>query len=63
MAKLYFNEFDSSSITYRYLSYIMDVARPTEYCLNLVYDLMSHVLMKENSRSTLSHQEVRDKLE
>ncbi|XP_024028571.1 uncharacterized protein LOC21391910 [Morus notabilis] len=43
----------------RYLSHIMDVATPTEYCLNLVYDLMSHVLMKENSRSTLSHQEKR----
>lgn len=43
----------------RYLTYIMDVATPTEYCLNLVYNLMSHVLMKENSRSTLSHQERR----
>ncbi|XP_062100220.1 uncharacterized protein LOC133806101 [Humulus lupulus] len=43
----------------RYLSYIMDVATPTEYCLNLVYDLLSHVLIKGNSRNTLSHQEKR----
>ncbi|KAL5556537.1 hypothetical protein UlMin_038773 [Ulmus minor] len=43
----------------RYLSYIMDVATPTNYCLNLVYDLLSHVLMNGKSKSTLSHQEKR----
>ncbi|PON38807.1 pesticidal crystal cry8Ba protein [Parasponia andersonii] len=43
----------------RYLSHIMDVATPTEYCLNLVYDLLSHVLIKGNGRNTLSHQEKR----
>lgn len=42
----------------RYLSYIMDVATPTADCLNLVHDLLMPVVMKGNSRSTLSHQEV-----
>ncbi|XP_030495450.2 uncharacterized protein LOC115711246 isoform X2 [Cannabis sativa] len=43
----------------RYLSYVMDVATPTEDCLKLVYDLLMPVLMKGHSRSTLSHQENR----
>ncbi|KAK9136123.1 hypothetical protein Syun_015453 [Stephania yunnanensis] len=43
----------------RYLSYVMDVATPTEDCLLLIYDLLSPVIMKGNNRSTLSHQENR----
>lgn len=43
----------------RYLSYIMDVATPTADCLKLVYDLLIPVLMKGQSRGTLSHQENR----
>ncbi|KAF4350413.1 hypothetical protein F8388_004661 [Cannabis sativa] len=43
----------------RYLSYIMDVATPTEYCLNLVHELLSHVLINGNNSNTLSHQEKR----
>ncbi|KAK4274158.1 hypothetical protein QN277_017432 [Acacia crassicarpa] len=43
----------------RYLSYVMDVATPTADCLNLVYDLLSPVIMKGNSKSSLSHQENR----
>nr|GEU75605.1 hypothetical protein CTI12_AA453550 [Tanacetum cinerariifolium] len=43
----------------RYLSYIMDVATPTNDCLSLVYDLLLPVMMKGNTKSTLSHQENR----
>ncbi|KAI6687867.1 hypothetical protein NL676_024695 [Syzygium grande] len=43
----------------RYLSYIMDVATPTADCLKLVYELLIPVLMKGQSRGTLSHQENR----
>ncbi|KAG9450790.1 hypothetical protein H6P81_010755 [Aristolochia fimbriata] len=43
----------------RYLSYIMDVATPTADCLILVYDLLSPILLKGRSKSTLSHQENR----
>ncbi|KAJ4714529.1 Pesticidal crystal cry8Ba protein [Melia azedarach] len=43
----------------RYLSYVMDVATPTRDCLVLVYDLLSPVLMKGNSKKVLSHQENR----
>ncbi|KAJ4845923.1 hypothetical protein Tsubulata_008403 [Turnera subulata] len=43
----------------RYLSYVMDVATPTADCLTLVYDLLIPVIMKGNSKSTLSHQENR----
>ncbi|KAF8023348.1 hypothetical protein BT93_F0754 [Corymbia citriodora subsp. variegata] len=43
----------------RYLSYIMDVATPTADCLILVHDLLIPVLMKGQSRGTLSHQENR----
>lgn len=43
----------------RYLSYVMDVATPTADCLVLVYDLLTPVLMKGHSKSTLSHQENR----
>ncbi|KAI4307474.1 hypothetical protein L6164_030656 [Bauhinia variegata] len=43
----------------RYLSYVMDVATPTKDCLNLVYDLLMPVIMKGNSKTSLSHQENR----
>ncbi|CAN1340875.1 hypothetical protein LINPERPRIM_LOCUS39003 [Linum perenne] len=43
----------------RYLSYVMDVATPTADCLTLVYDLLTPVIMKGNSKSALSHQENR----
>ncbi|XP_057725923.1 uncharacterized protein LOC130941436 [Arachis stenosperma] len=43
----------------RYLSYVMDVATPTEDCLNLVYHLLTPVLMKGNGKTSLSHQENR----
>ncbi|KAL6997388.1 hypothetical protein U1Q18_007515 [Sarracenia purpurea var. burkii] len=43
----------------RYLSYVMDVATPTADCLTLVYDLLYPVIMKGNTKSTLSHQENR----
>ncbi|KAA8528345.1 hypothetical protein F0562_035700 [Nyssa sinensis] len=43
----------------RYLSYIMDVATPTADCLTLVNDLLLPVIMRGNSKSTLSHQENR----
>ncbi|KAJ9567728.1 hypothetical protein OSB04_003694 [Centaurea solstitialis] len=43
----------------RYLSYIMDVATPTDDCLSLVYDLLLPVIMKGHRKSTLSHQENR----
>nr|XP_043617097.1 uncharacterized protein LOC122588943 [Erigeron canadensis] len=43
----------------RYLSYIMDVATPTNDCLSLVYDLLLPVIMKGHTKSTLSHQENR----
>ncbi|XWS41643.1 hypothetical protein CRYUN_Cryun17cG0099800 [Craigia yunnanensis] len=39
----------------RYLSYVMDVATPTEDCLTLIHDLLSPV--KGNSKHKLSHQE------
>lgn len=40
----------------RYLSYVMDVATPTADCLLLIHDLLSPVIVKNN---TLSHQEKR----
>ncbi|KAK7301122.1 hypothetical protein RJT34_11983 [Clitoria ternatea] len=43
----------------RYLSYVMDVATPTADCLNLVYNLLAPVIMKGNSKTSLSHQENR----
>lgn len=43
----------------RYLSYVMDVATPTADCLNLVYNLLAPVVMKGNSKTSLSHQENR----
>ncbi|KAJ0694111.1 hypothetical protein HanPI659440_Chr15g0605101 [Helianthus annuus] len=43
----------------RYLSYIMDVATPTNDCLSLVYDLLLPVIMKGHTKGTLSHQENR----
>ncbi|XP_020090273.1 uncharacterized protein LOC109711557 isoform X2 [Ananas comosus] len=43
----------------RYLSYVMDVATPTEDCLTLVHDLLLPVVMKSRSNNTLSHQENR----
>lgn len=43
----------------RYLSYVMDVATPTADCLILVHELLLPVVMKGNSKSTLSHQENR----
>ncbi|XP_019455624.1 PREDICTED: uncharacterized protein LOC109356653 isoform X1 [Lupinus angustifolius] len=43
----------------RYLSYVMDVATPTADCLNLVYNLLAPVIMKSNSKTSLSHQENR----
>ncbi|XP_071728759.1 uncharacterized protein [Rutidosis leptorrhynchoides] len=43
----------------RYLSYIMDVATPTNDCLSLVHDLLLPVIMKGNTKTTLSHQENR----
>ncbi|KAK7385380.1 hypothetical protein VNO78_31097 [Psophocarpus tetragonolobus] len=43
----------------RYLSYVMDVATPTADCLNLVYNLLSPVIMKGNGKTSLSHQENR----
>lgn len=36
----------------------MDVATPTADCLNLVYNLLAPVIMKGNSKTSLSHQEV-----
>ncbi|GAB4844919.1 hypothetical protein Ancab_038311 [Ancistrocladus abbreviatus] len=43
----------------RYLSYVMDVATPTADCLTLVYELLYPVIMKGNTKSSLSHQENR----
>ncbi|GAB4861340.1 hypothetical protein Ancab_036501 [Ancistrocladus abbreviatus] len=43
----------------RYLSYVMDVATPTADCLTLVYELLYPVVMKGNTKSSLSHQENR----
>ncbi|KAL0888189.1 hypothetical protein Bca101_012172 [Brassica carinata] len=43
----------------RYLSYVMDVASPTKYCIDLIYDFLCPVVMKENYKATLSHQENR----
>ncbi|XP_047327055.1 uncharacterized protein LOC124930749 [Impatiens glandulifera] len=43
----------------RYLSYIMDVATPTADCLTLVHDLLLPVIMKGDTKRTLSHQENR----
>uniref|UniRef100_A0A0D3EGF9 Uncharacterized protein n=1 Tax=Brassica oleracea var. oleracea TaxID=109376 RepID=A0A0D3EGF9_BRAOL len=43
----------------RYLSYVMDVASPTKYCIDLIYDFLCPVIMKENYKATLSHQENR----
>nr|GLL48126.1 uncharacterized protein LOC109170389 [Ipomoea trifida] len=57
-----FSSYYGVSDTYtrlRYLSYVMDVATPTADCLTLVYELLLPVMMKGNSRSTLSHQENR----
>lgn len=57
-----FASFYGVSDTYarlRYLSYIMDVATPTADCLVLVHDLIFPVLMKGDTKKTLSHQENR----
>ncbi|KAI4328142.1 hypothetical protein L6164_020524 [Bauhinia variegata] len=43
----------------RYLSYIMDVATPTEDCLSLVCNLLSPVVGEGKQKKTLSHQEKR----
>ncbi|GMY11430.1 hypothetical protein FCV25MIE_06669 [Fagus crenata] len=43
----------------RYLTYVMDVATPTEDCLTLVHDLLLPVIMKSKGNSSLSHQENR----
>ncbi|XP_077249880.1 uncharacterized protein LOC143889519 [Tasmannia lanceolata] len=43
----------------RYLSYVMDVATPTDDCLTLVHDSLLPVILKSRSKSTLSHQENR----
>nr|VDD34137.1 unnamed protein product [Brassica oleracea] len=43
----------------RYLSYVMDVASPTKYCTDLIYDFLCPVIMKENYKATLSLQENR----
>ncbi|CAA6658860.1 unnamed protein product [Spirodela intermedia] len=43
----------------RYLSYVMDVATPSADCLTLVYDLLSPVILGNQVRCTLSHQENR----
>ncbi|OAY66910.1 hypothetical protein ACMD2_14233, partial [Ananas comosus] len=43
----------------RYLSYVMDVATPTEDCLALIHDLLLPVIVKRRSENTLSHQENR----
>ncbi|KAL4569282.1 hypothetical protein LXL04_024918 [Taraxacum kok-saghyz] len=43
----------------RYLSYVMDVATPTAYCLNVVHDLLSPVIKKGKLNGTLSVQENR----
>uniref|UniRef100_A0A1D1Z558 Calcium-dependent secretion activator n=1 Tax=Anthurium amnicola TaxID=1678845 RepID=A0A1D1Z558_9ARAE len=43
----------------RYLSYVMDVATPTADCLTLVFNLLSPVILRSQSKSTLSHQENR----
>uniref|UniRef100_A0A7N0UW01 Uncharacterized protein n=1 Tax=Kalanchoe fedtschenkoi TaxID=63787 RepID=A0A7N0UW01_KALFE len=43
----------------RYVSYVMEVATPTHYCLSLVYDLLLPVYMKGQKRGILSHQENR----
>ncbi|XP_010519228.1 PREDICTED: uncharacterized protein LOC104798734 [Tarenaya hassleriana] len=43
----------------RYLSYVMDVATPTKDCLDLIHDFLLPVLMKDNYKSLLSHQENR----
>lgn len=40
----------------------MDVATPTADCLTLVYDFLMPVIIKGDSKSTLSHQEVNFKL-
>ncbi|XP_022950571.1 uncharacterized protein LOC111453632 isoform X1 [Cucurbita moschata] len=47
----------------RYLSYVMDVATPTEDCLSLVEELLQPVIMKQNGRGSLSRQENRMLLE
>ncbi|CAK9169170.1 unnamed protein product [Ilex paraguariensis] len=43
----------------RYLSYVMDVATPTADCLDFVHDLLLPVLLKGDTKRTLSHQENR----
>lgn len=45
-------------MTVRYLSYVMDVATPTDDCLALIHDLLLPVIVKRRSENTLSHQEV-----
>ncbi|XP_038883502.1 uncharacterized protein LOC120074448 isoform X3 [Benincasa hispida] len=47
----------------RYLSYVMDVASPTEDCLSLVEELLQPVIMKQTGRGSLSRQENRMLLE
>lgn len=43
----------------RYVSYVMDVATPTEDCLTLVHNLLFPIYSKYKSEGTLSHQEKR----
>lgn len=46
--------------TFRHLSYIMDVATPTEDCLTIVHDILSSdiLMMKGKSTNQLSPLEV-----
>lgn len=39
----------------RYVLYVMDVTTPTAHCLNLVYTLLAPIIMKGNSKTSLSH--------
>lgn len=51
-----------SYTTSRYLTYVMDVATPTEDCLTLIHEFLLPVFMKSKGKIALSHQEVRAKL-
>ncbi|PKA55423.1 hypothetical protein AXF42_Ash006625 [Apostasia shenzhenica] len=55
---LYFGVSDAYT-KLRYLSYVMDVATPTEDCLSLVHDLLLPVIMQSCNKNALSHQENR----
>ncbi|XP_075655804.1 uncharacterized protein LOC142625932 [Castanea sativa] len=43
----------------RYLSYVMDMATPTEDCLTLIHEFLLPVFMKSKGKIALSHQENR----